>query len=170
MLPRWGSAPGDVRLVPTALVIKETLMINAAVVSNRLAPADATTRMCRSVVSAADKVMVMMKLVAAKAEQHQDEDLALPERHEPLQHGDRTFAIRAFGRHAPINRQCAEERQSDKCEGWGRSSRRQAPQCPVGIREWRSNREVRRTRRTFVKEPVVRHRPASDLSCDLDHL
>ena len=37
---------------------------------------------------------------SGKAEQHQNEDLALPERHQPLQHGDRTLAVRTLASHA----------------------------------------------------------------------
>jgi hypothetical protein len=46
----------------------------------------------------------------SETQQHQDKDFALPERHEPLEHGDRPFTVRALCRHASVNRQRAEKR------------------------------------------------------------
>jgi hypothetical protein len=46
-----------------------------------------------------------------KAEQDQDEQLAAPERQQPLQHGHRAMPVRALGRHPPVYRQHPEQRE-----------------------------------------------------------
>ena len=86
--------------------------------------------------------MVIRKSVAAKPEQDQDEELALPERQQPLQHRDRALAVRALPRHPAVDRQRAEQGQRDQHQGGdGREQRRRrARRCPAGSRGWRSSR------------------------------
>ena len=46
-----------------------------------------------------------------EAEQHQDEELALPPRQEPLQHRDRALTVEALGGDAAVDREGAEQGQ-----------------------------------------------------------
>jgi hypothetical protein len=59
-----------------------------------------------------------------KAEQDQDEQLALPPRQQPLQHGDRALAVRALGRDPAVDREGPEHGQQDQQDG---RDRRQHP-------------------------------------------
>src|SRR5207342_2231824 len=49
-----------------------------------------------------------------EAEQHKDEELALPPRQQPLQHRDRALAVGALGGDAAVDREGAEQRQEDE--------------------------------------------------------
>ena len=95
-----------------------------------------------AVASAADSVIVIRKSVAAKPEQHQHEELALPERQQPLQHRDRALAVRALLRHPAVDRQRAEQRHRDQHQGRHRREQRRprARRCPAGSPGWRSSR------------------------------
>ena len=64
--------------------------------------------MC-AVASAAESVIVMMKLVVAKPEQREDEELSLPARKQILEHRDRAVAVRTFRGDAPVHRKRAKE-------------------------------------------------------------
>ena len=50
-------------------------------------------------------------------EQHQHEQLALPEGQQPLEHRDRALAVRALLRHPPVDRQRPEQGQRDQHQG-----------------------------------------------------
>ena len=71
--------------------------------------------MC-TLASAAESVIVMMKSVSAKPEQAEHEELAAPERQEPLEHRDRALPVRALGRHPAVDRQRAEQREQHQDE------------------------------------------------------
>jgi hypothetical protein len=52
-----------------------------------------------------------------KAEQDQDEELALPPRQEPLQHRDRALTVGTLGGDAAVDREGAEHGQQDEQDG-----------------------------------------------------
>ncbi len=56
-------------------------------------------------------------------EQAEHEQLARPPCEQPLQHGDRTLAVRAFRRDAPVDRQCAHERDNHEDQRGNRGER-----------------------------------------------
>jgi hypothetical protein len=52
-----------------------------------------------------------------ETEQHQDEQLALPEREQPFEHRDRPCAVRALRRNPPVDRQRSAEGHEDQHHG-----------------------------------------------------
>jgi hypothetical protein len=68
-----------------------------------------------------------------EAEQHQDEELALPPRQQPLQHRDRALAVGAFLSDAAVDRERAEQRQQDQQDG---RDRRQHPAARAAMPGW----------------------------------
>ena len=82
--------------------------------------------------SAAERVIVTIKPVATNPSRHEHQQLAPPEREQPLQHRDRALPVRALLGDAPVHRQGPEEGQEHDEVGWrwARAPRLRAPRCP----------------------------------------
>ena len=74
--------------------------------------------------SAADRVIVMMKSVAAKPSSTSTNSLPCQQESSSLQHRDRALAVRALRGHPPVHRQRAE--QGDQHQDQGRERREHA--------------------------------------------
>ena len=86
-----------------------------------------------AVASAAESVMVMMKLVAAKPSRQQHHALALPARQSLFEHRQTALALWAEGSHLSVHGQGAEERQ---CTSTSVANGDRAPAASEGDDGW----------------------------------
>ena len=68
-----------------------------------------------------------------EAEQGQHEQLALPERQQPLEHRDRALAVRALLGHPAVDRERAEQGQGDQHEGRDRGEQAGGERGDAGL-------------------------------------
>ena len=95
-----------------------------------------------SAASAAERVLVMTKSVAANPSRTRTRILPGQPRHQPGQHADRALAVERLAGHVAVDRQGAEQgdqHEHDRGER-ARAGRRSRTRSTAGSRGWRSNR------------------------------